>query len=72
MSLRTFSFGGGVQSTAALVLASQSKIDFQTFLFANVGADSENPATIEYVEKFSKPFAGAHGIELIELQRTIR
>lgn len=72
MTLRTFSFGGGVQSTAALVLAARGEIDFPTFLFSNVGADSENPATIEYVEAYSKPFAKAHGIELIELQRTNR
>jgi len=67
--LRVFSFGGGVQSTAALVLQAQGKINFPTFLFANVGSDSENPATIEYVERYSKPYAEAHGIELIELQR---
>ena len=37
--LKVFSYGGGVQSTAALVLAAQGKIDYQTFLFCNVGAD---------------------------------
>lgn len=41
--LRVFSFGGGVQSTAALVLAAQGEIDFTAFIFANVGADSEHP-----------------------------
>ena len=30
--LRVFSYGGGVQSTAALVLAAQGKIDFRVFL----------------------------------------
>ncbi|WP_254897837.1 hypothetical protein [Kitasatospora sp. NA04385] len=35
--IRSFSFGGGVQSTAALVLAAQGRIDYRTFLFANVG-----------------------------------
>ena len=44
--IRAISFGGGVQSTALLVLASQGKIDFRTFLFANVGDDSEHPATL--------------------------
>jgi hypothetical protein len=33
----SFFLWGGVQSTAALVLASQGKIDYQTFLFCNVG-----------------------------------
>jgi hypothetical protein len=70
MTLRVFSYGGGVQSTAALVLATQGQIDFKTFLFCNVGDDSENPATIEYVEQIARPYALNHGIEIIELQAT--
>ena len=31
MALRFFSYGGGVQSTAALVLAARGEIDFPTF-----------------------------------------
>src|SRR5947209_1941983 len=49
--LKVFSFGGGVQSTAALVLAARGEIDYQTFLFANVGGDSENPETLRYVRE---------------------
>lgn len=71
MTIRTFSYGGGVQSTAALVLASQGKIDFPVFLFANVGDDSEHPATLRYVEDYAKPYAVASGIELIETWRTV-
>jgi hypothetical protein len=41
MSLRVISYGGGVQSTALLVLAAQGRIDFGVFLFANVGDDSD-------------------------------
>lgn len=70
--LRTFSYGGGVQSTAALVLAAQGRIDYQTFLFCNVGDDSEHPATITYVEEVAKPYAASHGIDLIELRRVKR
>lgn len=70
--IRVFSYGGGVQSTAALVLAAQGKINFQTFLFCNVGADSENPKTITYLHEVAKPFALAHGLEIIELQKTRR
>jgi hypothetical protein len=70
--LRVISFGGGVQSTCLLVLAAQHRIDFSTFLFANVGDDSEDPATLEYVERYSKPYAAAHGIDLIELSRIRR
>jgi len=72
MTLRTFSFGGGVQSTAALVLAAQGKIGYRVFLFANVGDDSENPATLRYVRDVAAPYALAHGIELHKLNRTRR
>lgn len=70
--MRTFSFGGGVQSTAALVLAAEGKIDYRIFLFANVGDDSENPDTLLYVEQIAKPYAASQGLELIELRRTMR
>lgn len=63
------SYGGGVQSTALLVLAAQGVIDFDLFLMADVGADSEHPDTIRYVAEVAKPYAAAHGIELRELQR---
>jgi hypothetical protein len=39
---RVVSYGGGVQSNALLVLAAQGRIDYRTFLFANVGDDSEH------------------------------
>ncbi len=68
--IKAFSYGGGVQSTAALVLATQGKIDYQTFLFCNVGDDSEHPATLTYVHEIAMPFAKDHGIELIELHHT--
>lgn len=70
--LRTFSYGGGVQSTAALVLQAQGRLDFPVFLFCNVGDDSEDPETIAYVEHVAKPYAAHHGIELKELQRDRR
>lgn len=67
--LRSFSFGGGWQSMAALVLAAQGRIDFPLFLFANVGDDSENPGTLSYFEQYAAPYAAAHGIELVQLWR---
>lgn len=67
--IRAFSYGGGVQSTAALVLAAQHAIDFPLFLFANVGDDSENPATLRYMRDVALPYAQEHGIELIELTK---
>lgn len=67
MSIVSFSYGGGVQSTAALVLAATKQIDFPLFVFANVGDDSEHPATLRYVREIAMPYASAHGIELVEL-----
>lgn len=72
MTLRTFSHGGGWQSTAALVLSAQGEIDYPIHLFANVGDDSEEPATLRYVREVSMPYAARHGIELIELRRIRR
>jgi len=70
-TLRTVSYGGGVQSTALLVLAAQRELDFPLFLFANVGHDSEHPDTLAYVEQIATPYAKANGIELVTLQQTI-
>ncbi|WP_435840134.1 phosphoadenosine phosphosulfate reductase [Streptomyces antimycoticus] len=70
--IRSISYGGGVQSTALLVLAAQRRIDFPLFLFANVGDDSENPATLRYVEEYARPYAAEHGIELVTLDRVRR
>lgn len=67
--IRAVSYGGGVQSTALLVLAAQRRIDFPLFLFANVGDDSEHPDTISYVHDVAVPYAAQHGIELLELHR---
>ncbi|MGQ4514863.1 phosphoadenosine phosphosulfate reductase [Streptomyces sp. DW26H14] len=60
-----------MQSTALLVLAATGRIDFRTFLFANVGADSENPATLAYLDMFARPYAASHGIELTTLDRVM-
>lgn len=69
---RFFSFGGGVQSTAVMVLQAQGKlkIPFDTFVFANVGDDSESPDTIEYMKNYSIPFMERHGIQFEEVHKT--
>lgn len=72
MSLRVVSYGGGVQSTALLVLAARRDIDFPTFLMANVGDDSEHPATLAYVRDVAMPYAAANGIDLHLLDRIKR
>lgn len=70
--IRSFSYGGGTQSTAALVLAARGDIDFPLFIFANVGEDSERPATLRYVHDIAMPYAEAHGIELVEVRKRLR
>ena len=71
-ALDTCSYGGGHQSTALLVLAAQGRIATRTFLFCNVGDDSEHPGTLEYVRHVAAPYAAHHGITLQELTRTKR
>ncbi|MFG3259074.1 phosphoadenosine phosphosulfate reductase [Streptomyces sp. NPDC048172] len=70
--LRSFSYGGGWQSTAALALAARGELDYRTFLMANVGDDSENPATLRYIERHAAPFARDHGLELVLLHKVMK
>jgi len=67
---RAFSFGGGVQSVAALVLAARKKIFFDVFMFANVGEDSEEEKTLAYLRETAIPYARANGISLVEVSRS--
>ena len=62
-----FSTGGGVQSTAALVLAAQGTIPYKTFIFANVGDKAESPATIKYIDQVLKPYAAEHSIDWVDV-----
>jgi 3'-phosphoadenosine 5'-phosphosulfate sulfotransferase (PAPS reductase)/FAD synthetase len=62
-----FSCGGGVQSTAALVLAAQGCIPYRTFVFANVGDKAESPDTLNYIKQVLKPFANQHGIAWVDV-----
>ena len=66
-----FSSGNGTQSVAVMVLQALDKlpVPYDIFAFANVGADSENPATLEYTEKYIKPFLADHGIAFWEMQK---
>ncbi|MGL5062949.1 MAG: hypothetical protein ACRC62_23480 [Microcoleus sp.] len=68
---RIFSSGGGVQSTAVLVLSAQKAIDYPIHVFANVGR-AESPKTIEYIEDVIKPYAAVQGIEWVEVRKTSR
>ncbi len=80
MSIRAISYGGGVQSTAMVVLAATRDPDFEgvmggpvdAALFANVGDDSEHPASIAFVRDVATPWAAAKGLPVIELHRVRR
>lgn len=69
--LRVFSSGGGVQSMAGLILSAQGTIDYPIHLFCNVGADSENPATLRYVAEIAQPYAAKHGIRFEILSKVM-
>lgn len=65
--MRIFSSGGGTQSTAALVLSVQGVIDYPIHIFANVGNNAEDPATIDYINDYIKPYAESNGIQWVEV-----
>lgn len=70
--MQVFSFGGGVQSMAALILSAQRSLPYTHFVFSNVGNDSENPLTLQYIKNVATPYAVQHGLEIIEIERTRR
>ena len=72
MSLTVLSYGGGVQSTALLVLACQGELSMNAALFANVGDDSEHPATLRYVREVAQPYGARHDVPVHELKRRNR
>lgn len=80
MTLRTISYGGGVQSTAMVVLAATRDPAFEkamggpvdAALFSNVGDDSEHPATVAYVRDVVQPWAADRGLPVHELHRQLR
>lgn len=68
--MRVISYGGGVQSTALLVLAARGELGHvDAALFSNVGDDSEQPETLRYVRNIAVPFGAAHGVPVVELCR---
>lgn len=71
--LRVISYGGGVQSTAMLVLAATDRLGrVDAALFANVGDDSEHPDSLRYVREVATPWAAERGLPVHELRRVKR
>jgi hypothetical protein len=62
--------GGGINSIAALCAAAEGLIDYQHFLMAITGSDSENPETLRYYNEIAIPFARKHNLLLWTTRRT--
>jgi hypothetical protein len=75
--LRCISFGGGVQSTALVILAAHRHPAFekamggrvQDAVFANVGEDSEHPAVLPWIRNKVQPWAAERGVTIHEAFR---
>lgn len=71
--MRVISYGGGVQSTALVVLAVHGRIGHvDAAVMANVGDDSEHPKTLRYVRDVIAPWAAERGFSVVEVQRRRR
>lgn len=70
--MRVLAYGGGVQSTALLVMAAQGKLHLDAALFCNVGDDSEHPDTLTFVREVAVPYGAQHGIPVHVLERVRR
>ncbi|WP_243769998.1 phosphoadenosine phosphosulfate reductase [Amycolatopsis acidicola] len=55
-----------------LVLAGTGQLPIDAALFANVGDDSEHPATLRYVREVALPWATRHGVPIHILNRVRR
>jgi hypothetical protein len=67
MTYKIFSFGGGRQSHAVMVMQKRGMVHYDEFTFSNVGDDSENPGTLEYIENVTKPYCHENGIKFTVL-----
>lgn len=60
---QVLSFGGGVNSTAILVLAKQQKIKLDLVVFSDTGA--EMPETYQYLNDVVLPYCKTHNLEFV-------
>jgi hypothetical protein len=75
MGLHVISYGGGVQSTAMVLLAARGELPhgpYDAALLANVGNDSENPATLRFLEDVMIPWSERTGFPVHVLDRIKR
>ena len=57
--LRVLSYGGGVQSTALLVLAARRELEIDAVIHVDLG-EAESPDTRAYVRRVAMPYAQEH------------
>lgn len=68
--MRILSFGAGQQSVALAVLMVQGVIPkADALVFANVGENSEHPATLDYLRDVFIPYATTNNLNFIETRR---
>ena len=70
--MKILSYGGGVRSFALAILAAHGVIDYDMFIFANVGNDSEHPDSLRHIHDVQRPFMETNGLRFVELQPTKR
>lgn len=70
--IKVFSFGGGRQSTAVMVLQARGLLQFDEFVFCNVGDDSENPDTLDYIKNVTVPYCHQHKIKFTVLNSSVQ
>lgn len=69
--LRVFSFGGGWQSIATMLLQIEGNTDFEPYhhwVYANVD-DRAEPETVAYMNNVLLPYSKQHGIDIVTVQR---
>jgi hypothetical protein len=77
-TVRIISYGGGVQSTAMVIMAAKRDPDFEkacggpidAAVFSNVGDDSEQPHTLKYVREIIIPWADSLGFPVEIVNKT--
>lgn len=66
MGKTILSFGGGLQTSALIILVAEGKIDIDEVLFSDTGC--EKPETYWYIENYIKPLCSELGLPFITVQ----
>lgn len=69
---RIYSFGAGTQSIAVMVAQGQGLLSkpYDYFVWADVGADSEDPQVHPYIQNYVIAYCREHGIKFIRVAKT--